>query len=72
MNEIRSTLLGDQHLTTSQHAAVLTALERLAERLSLAESSRDAAVTQLGTLRKSYRVNVIAYMDELVINCISI
>ena len=56
VTEIKSTLCEERNLSASNKSAVFETLERLSERLRLAESSRKVAMTQLQQLKRNYQV----------------
>ena len=54
--EIKVTLGDEESISSDNKNVVFEALERLAKRLRDAETSRNAAVSELGKFRRSYRV----------------
>ena len=57
VSEIKSTLCEERSLSASNKSAVFETLERLSERLRLAESSRKVAMNQLQQLKRNYQVH---------------
>ena len=58
LSEIKHTLGDEPGLSEENKDVVMAALERLAKRLRDAETSRDAAVSELDKVRHSYRVRL--------------